>query len=835
MFKSKYPVISLALMLTVASTFQLTLGPVLAQSSTAPATSFPLPTEVPDGTKVRIDGSDSMSVINQSLKKDFEQQFSKATVEAQTQGTDAALKKLLAGEVDLAAIGRPLTKEETAKGLVAVPISREKVALIVSPDNPFSKSLTIDQFAKIFRGEIKDWSKVGGTPGPIQLIDRPASSDTRQTFKTYPVFKKAKFEAGATAKPVAQDSTAEVIKALGKSGLGYAIVSQVTGKNDVRTLPMHNTQPDDPRYPFSQPRDYVYKKDASPAVKAFLGFATAPEGQRSVAAAKSAETQGSAATPEATAPVAAGKTAGAEGGGIPGWLWWILPLALLAIGLPWLLGKLRGGSAAAPTIPGAAAATGFVGGAADAAKRGVQGAGDAATGAAGGALRAGGAAAAGGAALAGGAAAAAKSGLGGAVDKASNLADGAIKAGGAAAAGGAALAGGAAAAAKSGLGGAVDKASNLADGAVQAGGAAISEGTSKVAGVGDAAKSGLKNVAGAGLGAVAAAGAAVAGGAAMAAGTSTKTMKAVRLQSYGGPEVLTFDTVPHPVPKDDEVLIRNYAAGVNPVDVAIRSGQFKDKLPLSMPLVLGYEAAGVVAALGSAVKDFALGDSVFTLLEMNNPGAYAPYVTNKASLVARKPHTLDHNDSAVVPVVGLTAWQALIDTAQLQPGQRVLIHGASGGVGCAAVQLAKWKGAYVFATTSSENIDRVRSLGADEVIDYQTQRFEEVAKDVDLVLDTVGGETQQRSWQTLRQGGLLVSTVGVGDSPVSGVRSAAVFVQAKGKEQLEQLAALIDEGHLQIPIEKTFELPDAAKAHEALQQGHRRGKFVLNIPDIYLR
>lgn len=793
MFKSKYPVISLALMLALASAPLLTLGPVLAQSSPTPVTSFPLPTEVPDGTKVRIDGSDSMSVINQSLKKDFEQQFSKATVETQTQGTDVALKKLLGGEIDVAAIGRPLTKEETAKGLVAVPISREKVALIVSPDNPFNKSLTIDQFAKIFRGEIKDWSKVGGTPGPIQLIDRPESSDTRQTFKTYPVFKKAKFVAGSTAKPVAQDSTAEVIKALGKSGLGYAIVSQVTGSDKVRTLSMHGTQPDDARYPFSQPRNYVYKKEASPAVKAFLGFATAPEGQRSVTAAKSAEAKGGAATPEATAPVAAGETTGTEGGGLPGWLWWLIPLGLLALGLPWLLGKLRGTSgAAAPSIPGAAAATGFVGGAADAAKRGIQGAGDAASGAAGGAMRA----------------------------------------GGAAAAGGAALAGGAAAAAKSGVGGAVDKASNLADGAVQAGGAALSEGTSKVARVGDAAQSGLKNIAGAGL----AGAAVVAGGAAMAAGntTSTKTMKAVRFQNYGGPEVLTFDTVPYPVPKDDEVLIRNYAAGVNPVDIAIRSGQLKDKFPFSMPLVLGYEAAGVIVGVGSAVKDFAIGDSVFTLLEMNNPGAYAPYVTNKASLVARKPHTLDHNDSAIVPLAGLTAWQALFDTAQLLPGQRVLIHGASGGVGCAAVQLAKWKGAYVFATTPSENVDRVRSLGADEVIDYQTQRFEEIAKDVDVVLDTAGGETQQRSWQTLRQGGLLVSTAG-SVNPPDGVRGTTVFVQAKGREQLEKLAALIDEGHLQIPIEKTFELPDAAKAHEAIQQGHRRGKFVLNIPDIYLR
>jgi NADPH:quinone reductase-like Zn-dependent oxidoreductase/ABC-type phosphate transport system substrate-binding protein len=748
MFKSKYPVISLTLMLTLASVSPLTLGPVLAQSSPTPTAAFPLPTEVPEGTKVRIDGSDSMSVINQSLKKDFEQQFSKATVETQTQGTDGALKKLLGGEIDLAAIGRPLTKEETAKGLIAVLISREKVALIVSPDNPFKKSLTIDQFAKIFRGEIKDWSKVGGTPGPIQLIDRPESSDTRQTFKSYPVFKKAKFVAGATAKPVAQDSTAEVVKALGNSGLGYAIVSQVTGKDNVRTLSMHGTQPDDPRYPFSQPRDYVYKKEASPAVKAFLGFATAPAGQRAIAAAKSAEAKGAAAT--ATAPVAAG-TQTAAGGGLPGWLWWLIPLGILALGLPWLLGKLRGAGAATSSLPGTAAATGFVGGA-DAAKRGIQGAGD-----------------------------------------------GAMRAGGAAAAGGAALAGGAAAAAK--------------------------------AGVGDA-QSGLKNIAGAGLGA---AGAAIAGGAAMAAGraASTQTMKAVRMQNYGGPEVLTLDTVPHPVPKADEVLIRNYAAGVNPVDVSLRSGQFKEQVSLPMPLVLGYEAAGVIVEVGSEVKDLAVGDSVFTLLGINNPGAYAPYVTNKASLVARKPKTLDHNDSAIIPLAGLTAWQALFDSAQLQPGQRVLVHGASGGVGCAAVQLAKWKGAYVLATTSTENIDRVRSLGADEVIDYQTQRFEEVAKDVDLVLDTVGGETQQRSWQTLRQGGLLVSVVGSANSPVDGVKGATVHVETKGKEQLEKLAALIDEGHLQIPIEKTFELPDAAKAHEAIQQGHRRGKFVLNIPDMY--
>jgi NADPH:quinone reductase-like Zn-dependent oxidoreductase/ABC-type phosphate transport system substrate-binding protein len=771
MFKSKYPVISLTLMLTLASVSPLTLGPVLAQSSPTPTAAFPLPTEVPDGTKVRIDGSDSMSVINQSLKKDFEQQFAKATVETQTQGTDGALKKLLEGEIDLAAIGRPLTKEETAKGLVTVPISREKVALIVSPNNPFKKSLTIDQFAKIFRGEIKDWSKVGGTPGPIQLIDRPESSDTRQTFKSYPVFKKAKFVAGATAKPVAQDSTAEVVKALGNSGLGYAIVSQVKGKDNVRTLSMHSTQPDDPRYPFSQPRNYVYKKEASPAVKAFLGFATASEGQRTIAAAKSAEAKGVAAT--ATAPVAAG-TQTAAGGGLPGWLWWLIPLGILALGLPWLLGKLRGAGAATSSLPGTAAATGFVGGAAD----------------------------------------------------------GAMRAGGAAAAGGAALAGGAAAAAKSGLGGAVNKASNIADGAVQAGGAAVSEGTSKVAGAGDAAKSGLKNIAGAGLGA---AGAAIAGGAAMAAGSaaSTQTMKAVRIQNYGGPEVLTLDTVPHPVPKADEVLIRNYAAGVNPVDVSIRSGQFKEQVSFPMPLVLGYEAAGIIVGVGSAVTDLMVGDSVFTLLEINNPGAYAPYVTNKASLVARKPKTLDHNDSAIIPLAGLTAWQALFDSAQLQAGQSVLIHGASGGVGCAAVQLAKWKGAYVLATTSTENIDRVRSLGADEVIDYQTQRFEEVAKDVDLVLDTVGGETQQRSWQTLRQGGILVSVVGSANSPVAGVRGATVHVETKGKEQLEKLAALIDEGHLQIPIEKTFELPDAAKAHEAMQQGHRRGKFVLNIPDMY--
>jgi ABC-type phosphate transport system substrate-binding protein len=338
-------------------------GLMFAQSPvTAP--SFSPPASVAKGTTVKIDGSSSLEVTNQNLKQRFEADFPGTTVQLNAQGSDAALKDLLDGKIDVAAIGRSLTPEEKAKGLVASPIRREKIAIIVGPENPFNGNLTFEQFAKIFRGEITDWSQVGGPAGPIRVIDRPELSDTRQAFKPYPVFQAAPFATGATAAPVSQDSTVDVINALGKDGIGYAIANQVMNQKSVKIIPMHKTLPDDPRYPYSQPLAYVHKgPNPSPAVQAFLGFVGAPAGQAAIQAAKAAEVAavaagtGAAAAPLNASPAASpspaavppspqtalapgtGATAapGAAGDvGLPPWLW-LLPLLLGAGALWWLL------------------------------------------------------------------------------------------------------------------------------------------------------------------------------------------------------------------------------------------------------------------------------------------------------------------------------------------------------------------------------------------------------------------------------------------------------------------------------------------------------------------
>jgi ABC-type phosphate transport system substrate-binding protein len=335
-----------------------------------------------------------MEVFNQGLKQRFEGDFPGTTVELSAQGTDAALQAVLDDKLDVAAIGRALTEAERAKGLVATSLGRAKIAIIVGADNPFSGNLTFAQFAKIFRGEITDWSEVGGAPGPIRVIDRPEFSDTRQAFQPYPVFKSAPFATGATAVPVSQDVTADVIKDLGKDGISYAIANQVLTQKSVKIIPMHKTLPDDPRYPYSQPLAYVHKAAASPAAQAFLGLVTAPAGQSVIQGAMAGGIASAAGTPVAgfkastspsptagtpspvaspgagtasptdtaigtaspaagdqTALVPGGGTAGTSGqadaGGAP-WLW-LLPLLLGGAGL-WLL--LRGRRGADGNAPG---------------------------------------------------------------------------------------------------------------------------------------------------------------------------------------------------------------------------------------------------------------------------------------------------------------------------------------------------------------------------------------------------------------------------------------------------------------------------------------------------
>ncbi|GAB4434783.1 MAG: DUF4912 domain-containing protein [Cyanobacteria bacterium J069] len=331
--------------------------PALAQSTPE----FSLPASVPAETSVKIDGSASMTTINESLKSRFEERYPGTQVELAAEGTDAALAALLAGDVDLVAVGRALTQSELDQGLVEVPISREKIAIIVGADNPFTGDLTFEQFAQIFRGEITDWSQVGGTPGPIRFVDRPDFSDTRRSLSNYAVFRQAPFETGSTTEQVATDDTARVVQALGADGISYAIANQVLNLDNVKIVPMHQTLPTDPRYPFSQPRGYVYRGTATPAVQAFLGFATSAPGQEVVEAALEEEATALApaaapvAPPATPAPAVVDAAPAAAPVSSPpstpqpeGWLPW---LALLLLGaLPLLLGLFKRREAVAPVV-----------------------------------------------------------------------------------------------------------------------------------------------------------------------------------------------------------------------------------------------------------------------------------------------------------------------------------------------------------------------------------------------------------------------------------------------------------------------------------------------------
>ncbi|BAY22569.1 hypothetical protein NIES2100_23320 [Calothrix sp. NIES-2100] len=287
---------------------------ILAQSATdAPA--FPLPKTLENGTTVRIDGSSGLSAINENLKQSFEKQFSGTKVEVAANGTDAALKAVLDGKVDIAALGRGLTKEEQAQGLEQVRLYREKIAIIVGEENPFKESLTSRQFARIFRGQITDWSQLGGAKGKIRVIDRPTTSDTRNTFRTYPSFKTANFATGATATQVADDNTTEIVKQLGKDGISYALANEVSQLPGVRVLQVDQLSPTEAKYPFSQPLVYVYKKNPSIGTAGFLGFAIAPPGQQAIEAARTTQAAAFAqgelqalATTAATSPTAEATT-----------------------------------------------------------------------------------------------------------------------------------------------------------------------------------------------------------------------------------------------------------------------------------------------------------------------------------------------------------------------------------------------------------------------------------------------------------------------------------------------------------------------------------------------
>jgi NADPH:quinone reductase-like Zn-dependent oxidoreductase len=254
-------------------------------------------------------------------------------------------------------------------------------------------------------------------------------------------------------------------------------------------------------------------------------------------------------------------------------------------------------------------------------------------------------------------------------------------------------------------------------------------------------------------------------------------------------------------------------------------------LNYSLPLIPGWDLSGVVEATGAGVTDWKQGDAVYARPDLRRNGAYAEYIAVRASELGHKPRSIDHVQASAIPLACLTAWQALFDAGGLKAGQRVLIHAAAGGVGTFAVQLAKWKGAHVVGTASERNHAFLRELGADEVIDYTKTNFEEVVRDVDVVLDTLAGQTRDRSWNVLKKDGILVSILGQpspDDAAQRGVRAAGVFVEPN-QAQLGEIAKLVDSGKLRPIIETVLPLAQAARAHEMNQTLHTRGKIVLQV------
>ncbi|MFS0600167.1 NADP-dependent oxidoreductase [Peribacillus frigoritolerans] len=334
---------------------------------------------------------------------------------------------------------------------------------------------------------------------------------------------------------------------------------------------------------------------------------------------------------------------------------------------------------------------------------------------------------------------------------------------------------------------------------------------------------------------------------------STNTMKAIRLHEFGGPEVLRYEEAPLPELKPGEVLVRVHAVGINPPDWYLREG-YKDLPPewqpaVSFPFILGSDMSGVVEAVATDVQGFSIGDEVFGMVRfpsMGESAAYAEYVAAPASDLALKPAGIDHVHAAGAPMAGLTGWQFLIELGHneanpFQPeshrplplnGKTVLVNGAAGGVGHLAVQLAKWKGAHVIAVASGKHESFLRELGADEFIDYTKSPPEDIAHDVDLVLDTLGGPTTGRFLRTLKRGGALFPVfIGFSDPEEAaklGVTVSMTQVRSNGP-QLAELGRLLDAGTVRVAIDSTFPLADARKAHERAARGHIQGKIVLTV------
>ncbi|HEY6455869.1 MAG TPA: NADP-dependent oxidoreductase [Steroidobacteraceae bacterium] len=309
------------------------------------------------------------------------------------------------------------------------------------------------------------------------------------------------------------------------------------------------------------------------------------------------------------------------------------------------------------------------------------------------------------------------------------------------------------------------------------------------------------------------------------------TMGAIRIREFGGPEVLHLESVEIPTPGKGELLVKIAAAGVNPVDYKIRNGNYPAVKQDKLPFVLGREVAGTVVECGRSASRFANGDAVFAMPGIGR-GGYAEYAVVKVTEAAPKPASLDVIQAGAVPLAALTAWQGLFKHGNLKDGQRLLIHGGSGGVAHFAIQFAKTRGAHVITTVSAPHIDFVRRLGADEVIDYKAQRFEDVIDEVDVVFDLVGGAIQERSWQVLKKGGVLVSSLNEPSKEKAAARGARGlrYTVTESGADLAAIGELIDAGKVKPVVTRTYPLKEAAAAERFLEHEHPAGKIVLSVP-----
>ena len=312
-------------------------------------------------------------------------------------------------------------------------------------------------------------------------------------------------------------------------------------------------------------------------------------------------------------------------------------------------------------------------------------------------------------------------------------------------------------------------------------------------------------------------------------------MQSIRIHDYGDTSVLRREDVPLPTAQQDDMLIRVHAAGVNPADCQFRRGDYRSIAPLPMPAILGWDVAGTVEHLGSQATGFQVGDPVFAMCEMGRDGAYAEFVAIRATNVAPAPKSLSLTAAAGVPLAALTAWQAVFDLGKLTSGQTVLIHAAAGGVGLFAVQLARLAGARVTATARPENHELLRSLGAERCVDYRNSDWASALRDFDLVIDGAGGVTRDKSWDVLREGGMLVAVAmppaNSGEATGRGRRASTAQVVPSGA-RLREIGEMIDAGRLKVIIDSEYPLADVAAAHARSESRQARGKIVLNVAPV---